>query len=150
MRGLALVLAAALSLAWTIALAQTPKEREQEFRAAVQAYEAGDNESAWFLFWSLAQAGDDKAQFNLAQMYRLGRGIPTDLALARRWYEAAANQNHATAAYLLGVMYENGHGVPKDVNRARNYYQRSANLNFGPAKQALEQLGPAGQQRQAR
>ena len=130
-------------LAPILAQAQTPKEKESEFRIAVQAYESGDNESAWFLFWSLAQAGDDRAQFNLAQMYRLGKGIPVDLALARRWYEAAASQNHSTAQYLLGVMYENGHGVPKDLNRARSWYQRAANLNFVPAKDALEQLGNA-------
>lgn len=138
----AIVLGLAL-VAPPLAFAQAPKEKEMEFRTAVQAYESGDNESAWFLFWSLSQAGDDRAQFNLAQMYRLGKGIPVDLALARRWYEAAASQNHATAQYLLGVMYENGHGVPKDINRARTWYQKSANLNFAPAKEALDQLANA-------
>jgi TPR repeat protein len=123
--------------------AQRDPVMEKDFKAAVDAFNAGDNESAWFLFWSLAQGGDEKSQFNLAQMYRLGKGIPVDLGLAKRWYEAAAAKDHTTAQYLLGVMYENGHGVPKDINRARNWYQRAANLNYGPAKEALEQLGSA-------
>lgn len=142
MRALVAIVLGSFVLA-PLAHAQAPKEKEQEFKTAVQAYESGDNEAAWFLFWSLAQAGDDRAQFNLAQMYRLGKGIPIDLALARRWYEAAASQNHPTAQYLLGVMYENGHGVPKDINRARSWYQKSANLNFAPAKDALAQLTAA-------
>ena len=38
----------------------------------------------------LAEGGDADAQFNLGQAYRLGRGVPLDLAAAKIWFERAA------------------------------------------------------------
>jgi TPR repeat protein len=34
---------------------------------------------------------------NLGQAYRLGRGVPTDLALAQTWLEKAAGSGHLDA-----------------------------------------------------
>ena len=37
-------------------------------------------------------------QFNLGQAYRLGRGVPINLAAAKTWFERAANSGHLDAA----------------------------------------------------
>ena len=45
----------------------------------------------------LAEAGDADAAFNLGQAYRLGKGVPTDLAAAQTWFERAARKGHVDA-----------------------------------------------------
>lgn len=68
------------------------------------AYAAAVNE------WRpLAIAGDMDAQFNLAQAYKLGRGVPMDLKQAEDWFRRAADQGHVGARGNLGlIMFQNG------------------------------------------
>jgi localization factor PodJL len=52
---------------------------------------------------------------------------PGKLALARQWYEKAAQQGHAVAEFRLASLYEKGRGgVSKDIERAKELYQRAA------------------------
>ena len=44
-----------------------------------------------------ASAGDADAQCNLGQAYKLGRGVPVDMAMAESWYRKAADQGRADA-----------------------------------------------------
>ena len=53
---------------------------------------------------NLAEKGDADAAFNLGQAYRLGRGVPADSALAKKWFEAAANKGHVDAQVSLGLL----------------------------------------------
>lgn len=77
--------------------------------AGVNAWEAGDYARAIREWRPLAEAGDADAQFNLGQAYKLGRGVPQDLAIAAGWFGRAAQQNHLQAADNLGlVLYDMG------------------------------------------
>lgn len=77
--------------------------------AGVNAWEAGDYARAIREWRPLAEAGDADAQFNLGQAYKLGRGVPQDLAQAANWFGRAAGQNHLQAADNLGlVLYDMG------------------------------------------
>jgi uncharacterized protein len=105
-----------------------------------QDYEQGDTTSAWFHFWTLARQGDPTAQFNLAQLYRLGEGIPVDLRLALYWYAEAAAQGHGYAQYNLGIMYERGDGVGRDLTEAKAWYHRAAAQKIREAEAALRRL----------
>ena len=52
------------------------------------------------------------AAFDLGQAYRLGRGVPTNLAAAQTWFERAAAKGHLDAQTTLGLMlFENGNRV---------------------------------------
>jgi localization factor PodJL len=73
-----------------------------------------------------AQAGDAKAQFQLAANYAEGRHVPRDLAAAAQWYAKAAAQGLAPAEYRLATFYEKGLGVTRDLAQARSLYQRAA------------------------
>src|SRR3546814_3466846 len=42
--------------------------------------------------------------FNLGQAYKLGRGVPADLAQAESWYRRAAKQGHLQAEDNLGLV----------------------------------------------
>ncbi len=129
-----------LALAASPAPAVAQFDRDQEFERGVSAFRAEDYESAWFRFWGLARSGDPEAQFNLAQLYRLGRGIQRDLVQARRWYERAAERGYGPAQYQLGVLWERGDGVPADATEARGWYVRAAQQGIEPARAALERL----------
>ena len=52
----------------------------------------------------LAEKGNPEAQFLLGKAYHLGRGVDRDWDLARRWYQEAAEQNHARATHNLGLV----------------------------------------------
>src|SRR5215469_8569388 len=66
-----------------------------------------------------AKAGNAEAQYQLASLYRTGRGVPADEGLAFRWMQAAAQQGHVRAQFDLGAMYLAGRGVARNLIVAR-------------------------------
>jgi TPR repeat protein len=48
-----------------------------------------------------AEKGNAEAQYNLGEMYRVGRILPKDSAEAARWLKQAADQNHLEAQVRL-------------------------------------------------
>lgn len=75
-----------------------------DVRRGVDAWSAGDYAAAVREWRGSAEAGDPDAQFNLAQAYRLGRGVGANLAEAERLYDAAARQGHVQAADNYGLL----------------------------------------------
>lgn len=75
-----------------------------DVKAGVDAWSAGDFTRAVVEWQAPAAAGDADALFNLAQAYRLGRGVEVDNARARKLYEQAANLGHVKAADNYGLM----------------------------------------------
>jgi cell division septation protein DedD len=75
-----------------------------DVKAGVDAWEAGDYVRAVTEWQGPAAEGDADALFNLAQAYRLGRGVPADNARARQLYEEAARRGHVKAADNFGLM----------------------------------------------
>lgn len=75
-----------------------------DVKAGVDAWTAGDYTRAVVEWQGPAAAGDPDALFNLAQAYRLGRGVDVDNARARKLYEEAASFGHVKAADNYGLM----------------------------------------------
>ena len=75
-----------------------------DVKAGVDAWTAGDFARAVVEWQGPAAAGDPDALFNLAQAYRLGRGVEIDNARARQLYEQAASLGHVKAADNYGLM----------------------------------------------
>ncbi len=75
-----------------------------DVKAGVDAWSAGDFTRAVVEWQGPAAAGDPDALFNLAQAYRLGRGVEVDNARARQLYEQAAKLGHVKAADNYGLM----------------------------------------------
>lgn len=75
-----------------------------DVKDGVDAWQRGDYQAAVAEWRPLAVAGDADAQFNLGQAYKLGRGVPTDLAQAEGWYRRAAKQGHLQAEDNLGLV----------------------------------------------
>ncbi len=75
-----------------------------DVRAGVDAWSRGDYASAVAEWEGPAAAGDADAMFNLAQAYRLGRGVAQDGARAEQLYFRAAQGGHLQAADTYGLM----------------------------------------------
>ena len=75
-----------------------------------------------------AAQGHLKAQYFLAQNYRIGFNGTEDPVLSAKWYEEAAKQGHAKAAAFTGLNHETGvKGLyPADPKTAFHWYQISA------------------------
>jgi TPR repeat protein len=75
-----------------------------DVKEGVDAWSAGDYARAVVEWQAPAAAGDADALFNLAQAYRLGRGVEANSARARKLYEEAAARGHVKAADNYGLM----------------------------------------------
>ena len=92
-----------------ILLTLAPLPASADVKTGINAWESGDYSSAVAAWKPLAEQGDADAQFNLAQAYRFGKGVPLDLTQAEKWYRSAADQGHRQAEDNLGlVMFQNG------------------------------------------
>ena len=81
----------------------------QSVKSGIDAWQRSDYAGAVAIWRPLAEKGDPDAEFNLAQAYRLGRGVPTNLAAAKTWFERAATQGHVDAQTTLGLLlFQNG------------------------------------------
>ncbi len=62
-------------------------------------------EKAFRVLSSVAEVGNDEAQYELAEMYDHGKGTKKNCKLAIKWYEKAAAQGNIEAKYRLAEMY---------------------------------------------
>ena len=84
----------------------------QSVRAGIDAWQKGDATGAVAIWRPLADHGDADAAFNLGQAYRLGKGVPLDLAKAQDMFERAARKGHVDAQTTLGLLlFQNGNRV---------------------------------------
>lgn len=104
----------AASGAAMLALAAGPLSAD--VKSGVDAWSRGDFTRAVSEWQRSAQAGDADALFNLAQAYRLGRGVPEDIQRARELYAEAAQKGHVKAADNYGLLLfqqgEQGSAMP--------------------------------------
>ncbi len=85
-----------------IALATAPALAD--VKAGVDAWSSGDFTTAVEQWRGPAGRGDADAMFNLAQAYRLGRGVEIDVERARTLYAEAARKGHVKAADNYGLL----------------------------------------------
>ncbi|GMM92439.1 SPOR domain-containing protein [Qipengyuania sp. MTN3-11] len=96
--------AAMATMAGAIALGMLATPAMADVKAGVDAWSAGDYATAVREWAEPAAQGDPDAQFNLAQAYRLGRGVEADPKQAEALYLLAANQGHVKAADNYGLL----------------------------------------------
>jgi cell division septation protein DedD len=96
-------------VAFAFLLAFSAPVSAQSVKAGIEAWQRADYPAAVAIWRPLAEKGDADAAFNLGQAYRLGRGVPTNLSIAKSWFERAARQNHVDAQTTLGLLlFQNG------------------------------------------
>ncbi|MGB7373826.1 SPOR domain-containing protein [Pontixanthobacter sp.] len=75
-----------------------------DVKAGVDAWSAGNYSAAVAEWRGPSNAGDPDAQFNMAQAYRLGRGVEANAKQAEILYAKAAAQGHIKAADNYGLL----------------------------------------------
>jgi uncharacterized protein len=91
-----------------------------------------------------AEKGNQAAQYEIAMMYDLGRGVGQDLAEAVKWYRRAAEQGYPRAQFALAEMYKNGDGVEKNLDEAVRWYRLAAEGGSADAQLLLGVLYESG------
>src|SRR6266436_4388709 len=87
-----------------------------------------------------AESGNSEAQYRLASLYRIGRGVSQDDLLAFKWMKAAAEQNHANAQFNLARMYLAGRGAAPDVGSAKVWLRKAAAQQYDEATKLLVEI----------
>jgi len=108
-----------------------------EMVQAMNALENEDHALAFRLFNLLAEAGNAKAQCNLATLYHFGLGVEADGKKAVELYRGVAEQE-ILEEHLSGIAYNNlatiyicgFPGIEPDPQRARDYRDRAKALGF--------------------
>ncbi|WP_260598644.1 SPOR domain-containing protein [Sphingomonas endolithica] len=84
-----------------------------DVKKGIDLWNGGEYRKAVDEWRPAATAGDPQAQFNLGQAYKLGRGVPVDMAMAESWYRKAALQglpqgeaNYGLALFDRGARLE--------------------------------------------
>tara|TARA_B100000963_G_scaffold340863_1_gene339962 strand:- start:768 stop:1220 length:453 start_codon:yes stop_codon:yes gene_type:complete len=130
----------AFILLMSLALVETVHSGEDSVQKGRLAYEKGDYGTALQIFTPLAEKGDLIAQFNLAEMYRAGKGVSKDYKSAVKWFNLSAEQGNALAQHHLGVAYSFGLGVVPDYRIALKWYLKSAEQGNAFAQHHLSLL----------
>lgn len=108
----------------------------QSVRSGIDAWQHADYARAVEIWRPLAERGDADAAFNLGQAFRLGRGVPTNLAAAKTWFERSAAKGHVDAETTLGLMLFEGSDRPAGVRWLRQAAEKGearALLVYGTA-----------------
>ena len=122
------------SLIFSAALAASVSA--QSVKTGIDAWQRSDYATAVAVWRPLAEKGDADAQFNLGQAYRLGRGVATNLAAAKTWFERSASQGHVDAETTLGLLlFQNGEQPDglKWLKKAADQGEPRALLVYGTA-----------------
>jgi uncharacterized protein len=105
-----------------------------------QAVRTADFGRAAMVLRKFAESRNSEAQYRLASLYRIGRGVPQDDLLAFKWMKAAAEQNHANAQFNLARMYLAGRGAAPDVGAAKVWLQKAAAQQHDEAAKLLAEI----------
>lgn len=91
-----------------------------------------------------AAGGDVESQYKLANMYAMGTGTDTDPALARKWYQSAAQHGHDKAQYKFARFLYGDPGKAGDEAAAFAWFRRSAEQGYAPAQYYVAEMYALG------
>ncbi len=92
----------------------------------VAAYSLQQYQRAHKIWLELAEAGNERAQFRLAELYELGFGVEQDSAKAAHWYLRAADGGDAQAQLAYAYLLLGGRGIEENAAEAAVWFRRAA------------------------
>ncbi|KAF9156118.1 hypothetical protein BG015_007160 [Linnemannia schmuckeri] len=97
----------------------------------------------------LAEQGNAQAQYQIAQQYELGQGVPQDHTLALEWHLKSAEQGLADAQFSVGTLYRQFHvlapGVPRDYRKAMDWFLKAAAQGHAAAQHSIGRMYECGE-----
>ena len=110
------------------------------YETSLYAYSAGDYETAYREWLSLAEAGDARSQYQIGLMHLNGEGVAADPAKAFKWFSTAADQGYTPSLVYLAELYYTGRGVEHNHAEAARLYTEAADQSNAEAQYALGAL----------
>jgi hypothetical protein len=92
------------------------------WRVGLEAFNKGAYEAAARIWARLAEAGNRKAAFRLAEMFEFAEGVTKDDREAARYYLMAAGGNHPIAQQRIASRYRDGRGVTRSLMQSLKWY----------------------------
>jgi TPR repeat protein len=87
---------------------------------------------------ALAKAGDEEAQYAVAEALANGKDVKLNKVEASKWYGKAADQGNADAQFKLATLFHEGApGLKKSPERAAKLYEAAAKQNHAEAQNWL-------------
>ena len=123
-----------LGISLAVAAAMLPASAAlADVKTGVDAWSRGDYPAAVREWQPSADKGDPDAQYNLAQAYKLGRGVKPDLRKAEDLFGKAAQQGHLQASDMYGLLlFQRGERA-----KAMPYVRAAAERGEAPAQYLL-------------
>ena len=84
------------------------------------------------------QSKNSSAMNNLAELYRLGKGVPIDYAKAIELYMQAIELGKGIAMLNMAELYRDGHGVQKNSDISVEWVKKSAGQGYEPAVEIVK------------
>ncbi len=101
----------------------TPQAKLQQ---AMQEFRSGYDKAALAMLKPLADEGNPKAQYSLADIYENGEGVKPDVAMAMTLLEKSAAQGFVPAESHLGELYLRGTETLQDFGKAQTWLHKAA------------------------
>ena len=138
----------ALVFAAAVAFVHAASASGEDFHAGVEAYAAGDIDTALDRWNAAAQEGHAGAAYLLANLYADGLAGSVQHHLAFRYYEQAAQAGHTEAQIALANYYRAGNesaGVEADVQKAHAWLAKAAYSRNAHAQYILGDMHTNGE-----
>ena len=84
-----------------------------------------------------ANAGNARAEHDLAELYKWGQGVKQNYAEAVKWYTKAAEQGDADSELNLGYAYQTGSGIKKSEKEAAKWFEKAAEQGIMVAEDSI-------------
>ena len=84
-----------------------------------------------------AEAGNEKAQFQLGMMYANADEVSLDYVQAARWMTMSAEQGFSDAQPILAWLYSNGYGVEQSDEKSAYWTRKAAESGVAKSQYAL-------------
>ncbi len=132
-------------LIFSILLSKNVAVIAADYGKGFAAAKAGDYETAYAEWITLANKGHMEAQASLALMYRKGLGVAASDKTAVEWYRKAAEQGDASSIFNMGYMYYKGRGVLESYSTAAEWFTKAARQGHAKAQGALGEMYSNGE-----
>lgn len=104
---------------------------DETYGDGVAAYSLQNYEKARAIWLRLANDGDERSIFRLADLYARGLGGPKDAAMAAKYYCQAAEADHAEANYLCAKgRHDSGQGGIEEYIKSAELGHRRAQYDL--------------------
>jgi len=128
-----------MALHWFLKAGEA-KDGKAELYLGLLYEERNEDSEAFYWYKKAAKEGYPKAYYELAKMYRTGRGCKKNLQKYIEYLKKAAMQSEAHAEFELGMVYLRGEGVEKSNSLAYHWLQKAYLDGNKKAKNVLQKF----------